>query len=223
MDREAWQATYSPCGRKESDTTERINSTDTYWGEGWTQSCLRNRRNRSKNSPWGGRAAARHLGQPGTLLSQSRCLLAAPARRLVLARLRGQTPRRAHRGCHPRPPLGAPATSEVWKHPPGVALMAWLGLSAEASAGDEQGGGAQSREDTERMARAAGGGADGRQTQVHVVPAGWAVCSHVDKHLPAGIEPGEPAGEQRGEEAACLETIAWVCIVLGKTWSLGLW
>lgn len=22
---------------------------------------------------------------------------------------------------------------------------------------------------------------------------------------------------------ACLETIAWVCIVLGKTWSLGLW
>lgn len=34
---------------------------------------------------------------------------------------------------------------------------------------------------------------------------------------------GEPAGEQRGEEAACLEIIAWVCIVLGKIWSLGLW
>lgn len=48
------------------------------------------------------------------------------------------------------------------------------------------------------------------------------MCSHVDKRLPVGIEPGGARREQRGEDAACLEIIAWVCIVLGKTGSLGL-
>lgn len=50
--------------------------------------------------------------------------------------------------------------------------MAWQGLSAEASAGDEQGGGEETRQDTERVARAVGGTADGWQKQAHVVPMG---------------------------------------------------
>ena len=48
------------------------------------------------------------------------------------------------------------------------------------------------------------------------------MCPHVNKRLPAGIEWGEPAGEQRAEGAACLEIIVRVCIVLGKARNLGL-
>ena len=84
------------------------------------------------------------------------------------------------RGRHTAVPQEPPVTSKFWKHPPGKALMAWAGgalkawqgLSAEASAEDEQGGGEETRQDTECVARTAGGAADGWQKQAHVVPMG---------------------------------------------------
>ena len=56
--------------------------------------------------------------------------------------------------------------------------MAWQGLSAEASVGDEQGGGEESREDTERVARAAGGRQTGGRSRHTWSP--WArLCAHM--------------------------------------------
>ena len=141
-----------------------------------TQSCLRNGRNRGENrSPGRGWAAASDppfpvttpLGSPGQVPG------ADEAPRDGLRGGHSGHTASATRGRPRRPPV----TSEFWKYPPGKALMAWLGLSAETPVVDEQGGG-ENRKYTEHVARAAGGAADGWQSRYTWSP--WArLCAHM--------------------------------------------
>ena len=117
----------------------------------------------------------------------------------------------------PPPPLRSGSILRGWPWWPGWAFL------QKHQRGTSKGVGSRAEKTQNAWpGQRAAGQTDGRRRCMWFLRAGLHL-SHVDKRLPAGIEPGEPTGEQRGEEAACLEIIAWVCIVLGKTWSLGLW
>lgn len=111
-----------------------------------TQSCLRNRRrNRSRNrDPERGWAAEHGQGQPETLLSKSRGRPEALAECPALA-----VPPESTHG-------ELPADSGFWRWPPGNALMAWLGIFAEASAGEKRAGREGSREEMEQHGQGQG-------------------------------------------------------------------